>query len=83
MSLTEAQRAVLQSMASGQVLVHSGLSGNVWRFDGGFTIKVRNSTFNALALRNLIVASDVAKSDTRYRITPAGRSALQKDDQPS
>jgi len=80
MSLTEAQRELLSAIINGQILVHSVLTGNIWLKDRGFTMKVHHATFNALALRNLIVSSATAKSDTFYSITDAGRAALQKDE---
>lgn len=80
MKLTPAQRKLLERLATGATLSYDKLHGSIWSNDGRFTVKVNPNTFNALSLKTLIGAWSTEGNTTGYRITPAGRAALNPDE---
>lgn len=80
MKLTEAQRKILQRLAkAGNSICQSLHTGSCWTRDGQFPIRVNANTFNALALRGFIEKKGATGMSSYYEITPAGRSALQRE----
>lgn len=80
MALSEAQRGLLERLMGGASLSYNRWHGSIWLSDGRFTIKVRASTFKSLSERGLIGPWATKENTVGYRITPAGRAALEARD---